>query len=116
MMENTNNKWTESSDNTLLEVIGRFIQETRVQQNKNQQQVADAAGINRSTLSQIENGGGGTMLSMLQILRVLGQLQFLDYFQVQTKVSPIQLAKLEQKKRKRASKTNPTNSTLLPDW
>jgi hypothetical protein len=53
---------------------------------------------------------------MLQILRVLDQLRFLDYFQVQTKVSPIQLAKLEQKKRKRASKTNPTNSTLLPDW
>ena len=115
-MENANIKWTESSDNALLEVIGRFIQETRVQQNKNQQQVADAAGINRSTLSQIENGGGGTMLSMLQILRVLDQLQFLDYFQVQTKVSPIQLAKLEQKKRKRASKTNLTDSTLLPDW
>ena len=115
-MENVNNKWNESSDNALLEVIGQFIQETRVQQNKNQQQVADAAGINRSTLSQIENGGGGTMLSMLQILRVLDQLHFLDYFQVQTKMSPIQLAKLEQKKRKRARNTNPTDSTLLPDW
>ena len=115
-MENTNNTWNESSDNALLEVIGQFIQETRVQQNKNQQQVADAAGINRSTLSQIENGGGGTMLSMLQILRVLDQLRFLDYFQVQTKVSPIQLTKLEQKKRKRARNTNPTDSTSLPDW
>ena len=115
-MENTNNIWSESSDNALLEVIGQFIQETRVQQNKNQQQVADAAGINRSTLSQIENGGGGTMLSMLQILRVLDQLRFLDYFQVQTKVSPIQLAKLEQKKRKRARNTDPTNSISLPDW
>ena len=115
-MENTNNTWNESSDNVLLDMIGKFIQETRVQQNKNQQQVADAAGINRSTLSQIENGGGGTMLSMLQILRVLDQLRFLDYFQIQTKVSPIQLAKLEQKKRKRARNTDPTNSTSLPDW
>ena len=115
-MENTNNIWNESSDNALLQVIGQFIQGTRVQQNKNQQQVADAAGINRSTLSQIENGGGGTMLSMLQILRVLDQLRFLDYFQVQTKVSPIQLAKLEQKKRKRARNSNSTDSTLLPDW
>jgi len=115
-MEKANNIWNESSDNTLLEVIGQFIQETRVQQNRNQQQVADAAGINRSTLSQIENGGGGTMLSMLQILRVLDQLRFLDYFQVQTKASPIQLAKLEQKKRKRARNTDPTNSTSLPDW
>lgn len=115
-MEKTNNLCSESSDSVLLAVIGQFIQETRLQQNKNQKQVANAAGINRSTLSQIENGGGGTILSLLQILRVLDQLHFLDYFQVQPKVSPIQLAKLEQKKRKRASKTNPTDSTLLPDW
>lgn len=115
-MENTNTKWHESNDEALLAVIGRFIQETRLQQNKNQQQVADAAGINRSTLSQIENGGGGTILSMLQILRVLDQLHFLDYFQVQTKVSPIQLAKLEQKKRRRARKTDLPESNLLPEW
>lgn len=115
-MENANNKWSESSDNALLAVIGQFIQETRLQQNKNQQQVADAAGINRSTLSQIENGSGGTMLSMLQILRVLGQLQFLDYFQAQSKPSPIELAKLEQKKRRRARKTDLPESNLLPDW
>jgi transcriptional regulator with XRE-family HTH domain len=116
MMEKTNNIWGELSDSALQAVIGQFIQETRLQQNKNQKQVANAAGINRSTLSQIENGGGGTILSLLQILRVLDQLHFLDYFQVQPKVSPIQLAKLEQKKRRRASKTNPTDSTLLPDW
>jgi transcriptional regulator with XRE-family HTH domain len=116
MMEKASNNWSELSDNTVMEVIGQFIRETRVQQNKNQQQVADAAGINRSTLSQIENGGGGTMLSMLQILRVLDQLRFLDYFQVQAKVSPIQLAKLEQKKRKRARNINSADLTPLPDW
>lgn len=115
-MEKANNNWNESSDNALLAVIGQFIQETRLQQNKTQQQVADASGINRSTLSQIENGSGGTLLSMLQILRVLDQLHFLDYFQVQSKVSPIQLAKLEQKKRRRSRNSNPTDSTLLPDW
>jgi transcriptional regulator with XRE-family HTH domain len=116
MMGKANNIWSELSDNASLTMIGQFIQETRVQQNKNQKQVADAAGINRSTLSQIENGGGGTMLSMLQILRVLDQLHFLDYFQVQPKASPIQLAKLEQKKRKRARNSKPTDSTPLPDW
>lgn len=115
-MEKANNIWSESSDVALQAVIGQFIQETRLKQNKNQKQVADAAGINRSTLSQIENGGGGTVLSMLQILRVLNQLQFLDYFLIQPKVSPIQLAKLEQKKRKRARNSGPTDSNPLPNW
>jgi transcriptional regulator with XRE-family HTH domain len=116
MMEKANIKWHESNDDALQSVIGRFIQETRLQQNKNQQQVADAAGINRSTLSQIENGSGGTILSLIQILRVLDQLNFLDYFQVQTKLSPIQLAKLEQKQRRRARNKNTPESNLLPDW
>jgi len=115
-MEKDNNTWSESSDIALQAVIGQFIREIRLQQNKNQQQVANAAGINRSTLSQIENGSGGTILSLLQILRVLDQLHFLDFFQVQPKLSPIQLAKLEQKKRRRASKAKPADTTLLPDW
>lgn len=117
-MENTNIKWTESSDNALLEVIGRFIQETRVQQNKNQQQVADAAGINRSTLSQIENGRGGTLLTLIQILRVLDQTSFLNVFKVEEKASPLYLAKMEMKKRRRARtpKTEDPKSYTLPDW
>lgn len=48
------------SDPTLLEFLGKFIQQTRLQQNKIQQRVATTAGINRSTLLQIENGDGGT--------------------------------------------------------
>ena len=63
-MENININWNELSDNAVLEQIGRFVQQSRLHQNKSQQQVADAAGVNRSTLSQIENGkGGNTNLS-----------------------------------------------------
>lgn len=61
--------WHAMSDPAILEVMGNFIQQTRLQQNKTQQQVATAAGINRSTLVQIEKGGGGTLLSFIQILR-----------------------------------------------
>jgi transcriptional regulator with XRE-family HTH domain len=48
------------SDQALLELLGKFIQQTRLQQNKTQQRVATTARINRSTLLQIENGSGGT--------------------------------------------------------
>ena len=115
-MEKTNIIWSELSDNAVLLQIGQFVQQARLQQNKSQQQVADAAGINRSTLSQVENGRGGTLISLIQILRVLNQMSFLKVFQVEEKVSPIYLAKQEMKKRKRARNTDEPKPYPLPDW
>jgi transcriptional regulator with XRE-family HTH domain len=116
MMENYNINWSELNDSAVLEQIGRFVQQSRLQQNKSQQQVADAAGVNRSTLSQIENGHGGTLLLLIQILRVLNQMSFLKAFQVEEKISPMYLAKLEMKKRKRARNSKEPKPYELPDW
>ena len=115
-MENTNINWNELSDNAVLEQIGRFVQQSRLKQNKSQQQIADATGVNRSTLSQIENGKGGTLISLIQILRVLGQMSFVKVFQVEDRPSPMYLATLEMKKRKRARSTKGTKPYELPDW
>ncbi|MFM6945624.1 MAG: helix-turn-helix domain-containing protein [Flavobacteriales bacterium] len=117
MMENNIKYWHAMSDPALLEWLGKFIQQTRIQQNKTQQQLATAAGIHRSTVVQIENGGGSTMISFIQILRALGQLQILSNFEVKQQISPLQLAKLEQKKRQRAS-TNKDRPIEKPksDW
>lgn len=117
-MEKGINYWHAMSDPALLEMLGKFMQQTRLQQNKTQQQVATAAGVNRSTLVQIENGGGVTMLSILQILRALGQLQLFQNFEVkQPQLSPLQLAKLEQNRRQKASrkKENLTEKSKS-DW
>lgn len=103
MMEKSIKFWHAMSDPAILGLLGKYIQQTRLQQNKTQQQVATAAGINRSTIVQIENGGGGTMISFVQILRALEQLPILEYFEVKQQISPLQLAKLEQNKRQRAS-------------
>ena len=105
------------SDLALLELIGKFIQQTRLEQNKTQQQVATAAGLNRTTVVQIEKGGGGTLISFVQILRALEQLQILEHFEVKPQISPLQLAKLEQNKRQRASaKKDSQNKKSKSDW
>lgn len=117
-MEKGNNYWHAMSDPALLEMLGTFIRETRLQQNKTQQQVATAAGVNRSTVVQIENGGGGTLLSLVQILRGLGQLSLFQNFEVkQPQLSPLQLAKLEQNRRQRASrKKEDITENSKSDW
>lgn len=116
-MEKTIKYWHSMSDPAILEVLGKFVQQTRLQQNKTQQQVATAAGINRSTMVQIEKGSGGTLLSFIQILRALEQLPLFGHFEIKQQISPLQLAKLEQKKRQRAS-TRQNKSIEKPqsDW
>jgi len=102
-MEKAIKYWYAMSDPAILEVLGNSIQQTRLQQNKTQQQVAVAAGLNRSTIVQVENGGGGTLLSFIQIVRALERLELFQSFEIKQQLSPLQLAKIDQKKRQRAS-------------
>ncbi len=116
-MEKSIKYWHALSDPAILEQLGEFVKQTRLQQNKTQQQVAIAAGINRSTMVQIEKGAGGTLLSFIQVLRALEQLQIFEHFEIKQQFSPLQLAKLEQNKRQRAS-TKKDSQTKKPksDW
>lgn len=117
MMEKDTSLIYAMSDPAILKTLGSFIKQTRLQQNKTQQQLATEAGINRSTIVQIENGGGGTLLSFIQIVRALEQLQLFKQFEIKQQLSPLQLAKIDQNKRKRASSKSDTElKTPKSDW
>lgn len=103
------------SDGALIETIGAFVKHHRLAQNKTQQQLATEAGINRSTVTQIEKGGKVTLLSLLQVLRILNLLYVMDSSIINEQVSPLLLAKLEHDKRKRARNTN-NNFPKESDW
>ncbi len=115
-MVTSNMHWIAMSDSAILKVLGEFIKHHRLEQNKSQNQLAEAAGINRSTLSEFENGKRSNTITLIQLLRALDKLDILESFQVQNLPSPIQLAKLEQKKRKRASKKINTGKKPRSDW
>ena len=114
-MDISNTKWLAMSDAALAQTIGAFVKHHRLTQNRTQQQIADAAGINRSTLSQLEKGGTVTIATLLQALRVLDLLYIMDAFKVQEQQSPIELAKREQEKRKRASSKKQSDQPKS-DW
>ena len=102
-------------DGALVETIGAFVKHHRLQQNKTQQQVATEAGINRSTVTQIEKGEKINLQSLLQVLRVLNLLYVMEGFKIQEQISPLQLAKLEQSKRQRARNKDLGNDDKS-DW
>ena len=92
------------SDPALMKRIGFFIRYHRLEQDKSQSQLAEEAGINRSTLSQFENGMNSNMLTLIQLLRALKMLHILDTFTVEKQISPLQLARMDKLKRQRAGR------------
>jgi transcriptional regulator with XRE-family HTH domain len=114
MLGNNNIKWSAMSNAAIAREIGAFIKHKRLEQNKTQSQLAEEAGINRTTLSLIENGTGISLMTFIQLLRNLNLLHMLQEFQFKPQISPLQLAKIEKSQRIRArrpvikpSKTKP---------
>ena len=116
MMDINDTNWKAMSDKSILETIGAFIKHNRLEQNKSQKQLAEEAGINRSTLIDFEQGKNSNIITLIQILRVLNLLYILEHFRVQQQISPIQLAKLEQNKRQRAGKKKKTGIKPKINW
>jgi transcriptional regulator with XRE-family HTH domain len=107
--------WHSMSDQALAAYIGSFVKHHRLEQNKTQDVLSHEAGISRSTLSLLERGETVTLATLIQVLRVLDQLQVMDAFEVQQRISPLALAKAEQGKRHRARNTT-TNTPEKSDW
>ncbi len=116
MIINTDIKWKAMTDDVIIGQIGLFIKKTRIAKNKTQKQLVTAAGINRGTLSQIENGESITLTMLIQILRALDALYVLDQFNVTNQISPIEAVKLKKKERKRASGRLPNKQKNKSDW
>lgn len=96
-------EWSLMSDKALLEQIGKFVQWHRLNQNKSQDHVAEAAGISRSTLSLLERGEKVRIDTLIQVIRVLDLLYIMDVFKIKEQISPLEYAKLQKKQRKQAS-------------
>lgn len=114
-MGNTNTDWIAMSDRAIVTKIGAFLKQERLKRNQTQANLSAAAGINRWTLSQIENGEAITMISLIQIMRALDILPLLDVFSIKQELSPIALAKMDQQKRQRA-RTNDSDTAKKSDW
>ena len=115
-MEKSDILLNSKSDLQYIHQIGEFIQHSRLIQNLTQGDLAEKAGLNRSTVVQIENGMPITLVSLIQLLRALNKLEVFNAMVVQQQISPLQMAKMEVKKRKRVSANHPNKSKPKSDW
>ena len=113
-MRNISIDWVQMTDMDIVKQIGVYIKHIRLQQNKTQAQLADMAGLNRWTISQIENGESITLNSFIQILRALDSLYVINAFEVHDEISPLEYAKLKKQEKKRV-RYKPTNKQNKDD-
>jgi len=90
------------SDKFYIEQIGNYIRNHRLDQNRTQTELAESAGLSRSTLVQLETGKRVNLISLVQALRALKKLHVLNELQYIPQVSPLKLAEIEQQQRQRA--------------
>jgi len=106
----------EMSDLAIVRLIGKEIQRIRLEKNITQEKLSQDAGIDRSSLSQVENGRAASILTIIQILRVLQRLELLLTFIQSPEVSPMMIAKLEKEKRVRAKRRNFDSNKNMSSW
>lgn len=85
------------SDMAILQMIGEFIKAKRISLKKTQDELATEAGMSRSTLSLLERGEKVNLITLIQVLRVLGELQLLEVFEAKQQISPLEYIKLQKK-------------------
>ncbi len=104
------------SDDAIIQTIGYFVKHHRLQQNITQKSLAEKAGINRTTLSDLELGKRNQLITLIQVLRILNKLHVFESFEVKQQISPIKLAEMEMKKRQKASRQDKNTKTNKTDW
>lgn len=115
MTDKSFTNWTSMSDKALAKHIGAFIRHHRMEQNKTQDTLASEASISRSTLSLLERGETVNLATLIQVLRVLDQLQVMAALDIHESISPLALAKRQKEKRQRA-RGKKEDKTDVSDW
>lgn len=104
------------SDRAILREIGYRLKRKRLEKNLSQQRLAELAGLNRTTIGEVERGSPFSVLTLVQILRALNALEEFDSFLPDPGLSPLQLAKMKGKERRRASPQSTNSNEGEFDW
>lgn len=111
-----NNNYQLMSDVAILQQMGKYVKHHRLKQNITQSELAEKAGINRTTLVDFEQGKRSNTLTLIQILRALNLMYIFEQFNIQYQVSPLKLAKMQVNERQRAYGKKNKKQQPLSDW
>lgn len=95
----------QATDAAVLTEIGRRLARVRLEKNLTQVQLAEQAGVSKSTVQRLESGDVSPQLSgFIRVCRVLDLMERLDLLVPEPVPSPVAQLKLDGQRRQRASK------------
>jgi transcriptional regulator with XRE-family HTH domain len=107
----------ETTDELVLQEIGRRLLGARLAKNLTQAQLAAEAGVSKRTIERLENGSVGTQLSgFVRVCRVLGVLARLDLFVPEAAPSPMAQLQSGGRVRRRASSLPAKSAAPSAKW
>ena len=83
-----------SSTEEILSEVGRRIKAARINANMTQRQMAENTGLSLKTVSNLENGKDVSFSTVIDVLRVTGNLQTLDVILPENVVRPSQIVQM----------------------
>lgn len=69
--------WNLLSNQQIVARLGKEVKRMRLERNLSQAEVAERAGLDRTTVGKLEAGRAATLLTVVQVLRALGKLELL---------------------------------------
>jgi transcriptional regulator with XRE-family HTH domain len=81
----------ERPDPDIMAEIGRRLRALRDATGLNQTEVAERAGLDRTTVSRAEQGDNPTLSTLVRLLRVYGRTDALEAFIPRAEVSPMDI-------------------------
>ena len=104
------------ADDATLAELGANLERARLERNLTQAQVADQAGISKSTLERLERGGSSQLANLIRVLRALDLIEGLNQLLPKALISPIEQIKLAGKARRRASSPRRERPAKTGPW
>ena len=106
------------TNDAILRQIGSKLKELRIEKNMKQAELADASGVSVFTISSVENGKATSLFTIVQLLRALEHLDYLNSFFQEETISPIAYAKLmkNNKKKIRVKSSNTETKEDDSEW
>ena len=102
-LKSNDKDWYRLSDPAVVGELCRNLKLMRLNKNWSQSRLAEQAGLDRVTISRMENGRAATLLTFVHVLRALDKLHLLNVFDEEPEQSPLKLLKLQEMQRQKAS-------------